>query len=598
MDLVLPIWGASLPIMSFRSFPSEVATLLENKRYADAISICKDKCISYTMIQEMVHNQVQMAISAFENSDPQLSIDIFITTIGVVEPSIVLSRFFAPHLTRYLTQYLVELHKRGYANEQHTKLLFNMFYHDEGRETLREFIDYLKKAKKAEETRNDSKIRNFLKSKEKKEKQEQYTRFFKNFNVDAAVDTLINNDMEEYAFEISNIMEVSKYIISLLINSQKDYFQAAAIIYEKATQASGKSLLIDFGPTLLSQGGEISAMISKAAHALWIQENERDDSGFIKIFWGFPESLKEFIKRAIADKPTPLFVYTYFDLLIPKKNNTPTMGGYPTSNPQHVIECIEDSSFPIYDVNIDPLLFLFRENDFNPGTISLLRRSKRYSDIAQLYMSRNMTQELVSFISRSDVTFDDETQFSIFRYFANSDDNVYTKDVDFMKNLLDTALKTRPLYSLIEELCRNSNTTFDVIKGHLNTELHDITQQYSSEEEEHKTLLAELNDLEEEITRLEEADIQIRPVYCDQCGKSLSPPYIGFFCGHSFHPDCCWENHRGEKMCPICAGDENENEQNESNNNINDNNVNIAVENCNEILESTVELINAGYFSK
>jgi hypothetical protein len=63
------------------------------------------------------------------------------------EPSVVLYRFFQSHQTRYLAQYLVELHKRGYANTDHTKLLFTPFSLHEQRARLCNFIGYLREAK-------------------------------------------------------------------------------------------------------------------------------------------------------------------------------------------------------------------------------------------------------------------------------------------------------------------------------------------------------------------------------------------------------------------------------------------------------------------
>ena len=592
------------------SYTSDITALIDNKRYASAIALCKDRCINYASIQDQVRNQVQLAINAFENRDFQLSIDIFITTIGVVEPSTVLCRFFAPHLTRYLMQYLVELHKMGYANEQHTKLLFNMFYNDDGRVILKQFIEDLRTAKNEILKQNENEgsgemiINNitqlFNRKDNKKELLKEYKKFYDNFNLnaDAAVDTLINNDMEEYAFEISNIMEVSKYIISLLINSQKDYFKAAAIIYEKATQGTGKSLLMDFGPVLLNQGDEIASMISKSAHALWVEAQSNDeDKDFLKIFWGFPENAKEFLKMAIADRPTHLFINTFFELLLPRKNNNPPFFGKESKpNPDYALERISDINFKF---DIEPIIYICKEAGFTEGIIKLLEREERYSDLIFFLMSKQKTNEIIEFIN-SNIKFDDEIWVSIFEYFINLNDPTYSQNVELIKKLLDNALKTRTLFELIEKMCdTQSNTSnnylqFEIVQNHLNSTFHDMIEQLILEEDENNNLVRELDELESEITRLEESNIQIRPIYCDQCGKSLVPPYIAFFCGHSYHPECCLEIENGTKICPIC------NKSNEQNNMDNSNEgytQNISIDK-NDLLDSTVDLIQNGYFSK
>ena len=130
-----------------KEYPSEIAGLINELRFADAIEACKTYNLNDAAIRELVHEQVQDANTQFENGNAQRSIDLYITTIGVIEPSNVLCRFFVPHLTKYLTEYLIELHKRGYANEDHTRLLFNMFHHAEEREHLDDFISYLRQAK-------------------------------------------------------------------------------------------------------------------------------------------------------------------------------------------------------------------------------------------------------------------------------------------------------------------------------------------------------------------------------------------------------------------------------------------------------------------
>jgi hypothetical protein len=233
-----------------QEYPALVTACLQNHQYADAIDLCLSQGLNYSLIQEEVRRQVSAAIDALGTS-PQGSIDIFITTIGVIEPSNVLCRFFQPNQTRYLAQYLIELHKRGYANADHTKLLFTLFHLQEQRSPLREFIDYCREAKAQEETARkelatspNSVVSLFTPktrgAEKKKMSSAAIVRFLDNFKASVAVDTLIENDMEDAAFEISKIMVVSKQIVSLLITAQEKYSEAARAISEQALDETGR----------------------------------------------------------------------------------------------------------------------------------------------------------------------------------------------------------------------------------------------------------------------------------------------------------------------------------------------------------------------
>jgi uncharacterized protein YdcH (DUF465 family) len=92
-----------------------------------------------------------------------------------------------------------------------------------------------------------------------------------------------------------------------------------------------------------------------------------------------------------------------------------------------------------------------------------------------------------------------------------------------------------------------------VIQHPLNSELNRVIKDLEAEEAEHRRLTDELRALEDEIERLETDDIEIKPFHCDHCGAKLRLPYVGFFCGHKFHAECCGE---GGLACPLCpAGD-------------------------------------------
>jgi cell division protein FtsB len=209
--------------------------------------------------------------------------------------------------------------------------------------------------------------------------------------------------------------------------------------------------------------------------------------------------------------------------------------------------------------------------------IALLTRKQRNSEIAALYiallqaiqkppdgadqskyleeMARRTTQFVSWVETNPELTGDD--WIAILRHFTNLEASI-PLDVSqvifsgsssvFIGGLVEKALVARSLFSLIEELCNNDTILFEVIQHPLNFELNRLIKDLEAEETEHRRLTDELQDLEDQIERLETEDIEIKPFYCDRCGAKLRLPYIGFFCGHKVHSECCTEG----TSCPLC----------------------------------------------
>jgi predicted Zn-ribbon and HTH transcriptional regulator len=534
------------------------------------------------MIQDQVRFQVALAIEAV-SAVPQAAIDIFITTIGVIEPSVVLCRFFQPNQTRYLSQYLIELHKRGYANADHTRLLFTLFHLNEQRGPLNDFIAFIREAKASEaaaraELAGPVQPLTSIFAKQRVGEKKKLTsasiiRFLDNFKASVAVDTLIENDLEDPAFEISKIMEVSKQIVALLITSQGKYAEAARVLSERALDEDGRDMLLEFGPLLLSREPATVKTIETTAVALWIQPNEQDDVSFLRLFWGCPSSAKSFLSTAIHIKPTQLFLNSYLQLLISRPNGT-FFGSPETADTAEALKILSDPEVQIPD--IDPLLTVCRNAGFTEGVLALLKRKKRNSEVAALYISllkdieipaddaldrlAELTRQFVSWIETNpEVSGDD--WITILRFFVELGEKI-PPDLSegifaghssaFVGGLVSKALTARSLFSLIEELCQNESLVFEVVQHPLNAELNRIIRDLADEEGEHQRLNTELEQLEREIDRLESDDIEVKPFYCDKCGNKVGIPYLAFFCGHRVHAECCAEGDPGIPACPLC----------------------------------------------
>lgn len=616
--------------MSTERLPTDVITLIKNGYYADAIQYCKEKTISYTSIFNQVHDLAEQAKNEFDKKNYEKSIQLYIATIGIIEPSNVLCCFFQPHLTKYLTRYLIELHKRGYATDADTKLLFNLFYHHDERQSLVRFIQDLQTTKAEINPKKDTSNKPGFFKKESIIAKIDYQRkekFMTSFNPISAVETLVDNEMNDFALQISQMFGVSKQIIDLMINTEyhtmeektANFKKAVDIINEKISQEppdpEGRSLLFEFGPKLLRGDAEAARLVELAAYQLWTKSDDNEDNDFLRVFWGSPEHCKNFLKKAVTTKSTPLLVNAYIELLIPNNyffkdhlnTNDYQDQDLVSGSKEAAIEVIRDPTIKIDDIK--PLLFLCTELKFLEGVIELLRKRGNYSEIVAIYIATNNTKDLYDWIYPKDddhsqkerPQLEDEDWVSILRYFAavpgpgvEIDElrQAKVRDNEFMKFLVSKAKKSRALFSLIKELSRNPNIQFDVIKKELNTELAEVVNQLRSEEETHQRLVQQLAELEDEIDKLESADYEFKSKECNGCGLKLKDSYVGFFCGHSFHMNCCGKD-GNDVYCLICAKQESTKPA------MPKKIAELTIDrNTNDLLDPTVMMIESGYYSK
>ena len=611
--------------MSEANLPAEVQDLLNENLYAYAIELCKIKSIPYTSINEKINVLLDEANDLlFAKRDPQAAINIYISLIGVVEPSYVLCRFFSPYLTKYLTQYLVELHFRGYAKETDTKLLFNLFHHADERKTLNDFIQRLKEIKgeqnntEQKESQFASPLTSFFRKDNYRAKfdMEAKQRFRKNFKHEAAVETLTENDMNDKALEISQLFKDPKNTIELMI--YKDFTSEEEKIesYKKATELianakQGAALLFQFGPKLLRGDEETASLVEQFAYQVWEKGDEFPDYLFLKLFWGCPKHLKSFLDKAIQNKSTQLFINVYIELLIPdnyflkdhfeheKIRYLPYQKSEFYGDKNKILKLIDDDLIPFEDIS--QLLFLCTELDFPDGIIALLKRKNRDADITSIFIARNMTEQLVNWVNQKpEPSISSEEWANILRYFSEVPDKTndidqkrieMSKDVDFMKKLVAKSKNAIPLFSLIKQLSKNPNIKFDVIMSELNSELSNYISELEKEETDHKRLLDRLNQLDDEIEKLEEKDYEFRPLYCDYCHKKLDIPYVGFFCGHNLHQHCC-EKHAGDFVCPICS------REYMPSSSLSETIPELSVSEKTDLLDTTVKMINGGFYTR
>ena len=610
------------------NYPPEVSSLLQEKKFATAIKRCQSCGLNSQGISELIKKDVNLANRYFEEKKYDEAMTIYLTTIGAIEPSIVLCKFFAPHLTFFLTTYLIELHKKGFSTEQHTKLLFNLFHQRDIQPRLDDFIKLVNDSKLQFEQKQIPKRENssfslsFLrKEKEENIKIEDLTIFYLHFQktVGAAIEVLIQNDMQDHAFKLSSIMPISSQLLSLLIYNQKKYHEASLMIMEQCNHPTGRQLLMEHGPAILNlkindcpdeeskkKLPEAISLIAQAAAALWKNDNEGNDKEFIKLFWGHPKSLYNFLKIVCSEYHTILFGTTLINLLIPRNDlsieeQKKIFFGHPDiASYDEALKYITDNSLR-YDEN--QIIFICTECKFIKGVISVLEKLEKYQNIANFYISqceeilkinknklKESLQPLIEWcLTKPPLSPND--WYYIFQFFVKIYSNDLNISIDFFQNLITHIKDIRPFTSIIEELSSNELIPIEIIQKDINKELEILLFNYESELNENQLLEKELIKIESEIQNLEEGDIEFKPMTCDYCDEKLEIPYFGFFCHHNIHEHCCKYHSNGIPKCPLC-------ETTNIKKFILENNLKekINIENQNiDLFESVISLINNHY---
>ena len=584
-------------------FPADIKAKLERKKYAAAKKMCIERGIPTLPIDNIVKKEANKANGYLSNESKkyQEAMNIYVNIIGAIDPSLVLCKFFSPHLAPYLLTFLIELHKRGYAKEEHTKLLFQMFKDDqetsENHSKFEDFLGLLRAACEQEKRKEEEKNAPegfFTKFKKAaaKEEEDDLIPFLEQFreHVGAAIDVLRKNGMNDEAFQLSNILPIPSHRISLLIESQCKYYDAAELIFNECKEKpqSGRQLLFEYGPKLLQEGKKdkdyltVVETIVQAAVCTWEYCYDNQARDYTTLFWGHPSSYYKFLKIAQTKKACVEFTTDLIDLTIPRDNNTSLnkemfFGAEELEIGDSKSKCIAMIKDPNLKYDTNQILFICTEVNFMEGVIALLERNNQLSAIVNYYIancekiissSGDVSEVLPRFIAWLDKflvnpemaqsSLGGEDWVNIFqffirnykelpaKYFPDGDENSKTS---FIEKVLHSAETARPLTSLLAYMSKYPGIPFSIVKNDLVMFLEGNLEE---DVEEHKNLLKELNGLEEEIRHLEQDNIEIRPMKCSKCMEKLEEPYVCFMCGHNLHKHCCDYGEGNVPLCPIC----------------------------------------------
>jgi hypothetical protein len=527
-----------------RSFPHPVCDFLDAQRYLDAIEACKSLHLDPAPIRALVDDPTSEAIAAFAQEDYLTSLRLFITTIGVLEASVVLSKFYHPRLIPYLIKYLINLHQRGFGKPDLTRLLFTMLASGDYQAELTAFIGFIEsvhnvRSQPASPRSKSAKQIDLLAV--------DAQRFLRNFDADLAIETLTKNRLNKAAIDrlstaidrLSTVMGVSMTSIYSLIE-QNRLVEAALKILKYANEPIGRSMLLKFGPALLRQP-QSAKSIEQIAETVWRNQGSTHELEFLKLFWGFPRHCFQFL-RNIYDVLTPTLANGLLSLVIPRQPPDPrSFYGHPdVASAELALRLLGD---PSINYDVAHILSVCVSAKFWRGIVELLVRIQRPSDALWVLLGEDETDELVDFVLR-DPKLPPDDWVAVFRRFVSNDGwrklGGRRDRAQFMKKIIQNCEGVVAAHIITDVVTRNAELPGELL-------LADV----SPDADEGSAALQRLADQMERMNRVADG-LAGQPMASDEarcaaCGQGLMPPYVRFFCKHCYHKRCV------DLERPVCA---------------------------------------------
>lgn len=571
------------------NFPESVIACLNNKEYGKAVQYYIDNS---QPIDDIVKHILAKAYSDCIDKSFDEAVEKFVSIIGYFDHSLALCKFIGPSCQRYQAKFLIGLHMKGQASSRHTELLFNIFHQKEiKKEYFQEFIDALRKSKEAYDA--------LLSPSRKSGRNEASKEFYENFskNVESAINVLCRNGMMNEAYEISSVIPNTSSHISLLIESKKQYEEAANLIFslvvndENSDEVSTKNILIKYGHMLLDVSE--SEVVRKTVIDAAIKQLEKDYNcvgddalmfvvhDYVRLFWNHPRSFFDFIIRVRELADIKEFDTHLLNLLIPCENSK-FYGSPSVSSKLDIVEVLKDAD---YKYDHDYILYISSSRNFWDGVVSVLEHQEKYSEIINYLISIcERTNQFKPFIDWFYGRQEEETDMTdvkvmeesfkrkceaisaeewkdIFKFFVKYFDGDVIS-IDRLKFVVNKASETMDVVEILSYASTNPKIPLSALKSLTGNIKRTFDSSYDMK-------VKELQDIEDEIHRLETENIVIRPMNCDHCNRPLKRPMILFLCGHHFH-ESCLKSSLSEPVCPLCNENEVNNQKNVVNGPLND----------------------------
>ncbi|XP_055374112.1 vacuolar protein sorting-associated protein 11 homolog [Condylostylus longicornis] len=459
--------------------------------------------------------------------DYEGAVENYIKTIGYLEPSYVTRKFLDSKHTKFLTDYLLALHKnRKAVSYHHTTLLLNCLTRLELKEELTDFL--------AKDTHPDI-----------------------TFDIEEAI-KICRKASIELALELSKRNQKHQYCVTILIEDLA-LFEEALDYISKLSFSDSEKLLIKYGIVLMNNCPDRTTNVLKKlcmfqkdqsyeiSNSSLISFKSADFGKFFKSFFKNTDKLIDFLEHIIQNVvdciPTPEVLNTLIELYLRKVNESNNVK-------DRLIEIFLQFE-GIYDVN--HVLILCRLYNFSEGIVWIYEQNKLYHLVLRYHLENRNYKELLKFCKRNG-----SSEPSLWLEVLNSLENDEQAPSDLLvlvlNNIYTSNEKPQSPLQILNYLVskdKHKNIKLGNVRDYFSHVFRKESQLTNQEKVTVKNLQINLEVIKGKIENICSKPVEFRNTMCDSCHQRLTMPVTYFLCKHAFHQECLI-NSDSEKDCKIC----------------------------------------------
>lgn len=505
---------------------------LEKQKSGDIPSEPKVR-LSFTELKTLAEGE-------FNNQNYEASINWFCKLIKYQDPELIVLKFIKLGLEKYLPTYLMKCHWKGKATVHLTQLLISILAKYKEDEKISNFVTIVNTAQK---------VNNGTINEADDPKWNIYKKLYPTLSIDTIIDMLNQCGYQSEASKIRANIVISDYEIQSLISEKKLYLEAATRIHNANNDLNGKSLLMKYGPTLINADSASGHIISQTASIFYRRDQKSDGLEYVKLLWGRPQYLMQFLKDIIADRPTPQLVTLYLELIIPAQHNKSVFGVDNIGNEMSALNIIKN---PDMQFNEEQILSVCAEYRFTMGVLYLLSRKRQFHDAVQFALHNRIDdRKFIDWCLLDSTTISAQDWNELFTLYISEQKYHSLKDFDtyipFIQKAMRFTLRTRNVDYVFMILSQNSYLPIEILDKVTASMLSTL---YKS----NKKLDVDKNTLKQQLEHIKIPNVVSFQPICAVCKKAISYPCALFRCGHAIHQTCFKFD---QTTCPVCTKIEN-----------------------------------------
>ncbi|CAH0720431.1 unnamed protein product, partial [Brenthis ino] len=536
IDAVLTEWGSfyiltkkkEMIYLEEKDLQSKLSSLFKKNLYDVAIRIASSQHYDVEGLTEIYK---QYGDHLYNKGDLKSAIDQYVKTIGWLETSYVIRKYLESRHLEPLVQYLEELHKKGFATEDHTTLLLTCYV-------------------KIDQHDHRGKLKEFINSKDKAI----------DFDVDVAIKVVRQVSVND-ALSLAANHKRHDWYLKIVIEDKKEFKQAVDYIADLQFD-DADTYMKKYGHKLIQHEPEESTKLLKLLctdykprSSLLVDEStlsgafrEPDRAipdDFIHMFLSNSEKLIDFLEHMITTDPNcSSLVYNALIehyIHVWAKSSDDDKNTYESK----ILSLLKD---PEANYDKDHILIICQMLGFKSGTLHLYEEKKLYrAQVAQQLRAGAAGAEGALRVCRRRGAAAPRLWLDVLWA---------PPPAAALPELLRVVESEKLLSPILVIDCLTSTPAYTLgdVRKYLMDVLKSEDEVITREQELAAKYKSEIEKMKAQIQVIQNEPITFQSSRCVICNRPLELPTVHFLCQHSFHEDCFTTYSESERECVACAG--------------------------------------------